>query len=102
MQDCEDKLERAQQLISGLGGEKTRWTQVAKETSERLVRLTGDVLLGVGSIAYLGAFTAAFRASIVREWVGCSLRVGVPCSEDFRLMRTLGDPVKVRETLTLP
>jgi dynein heavy chain len=97
VQDCEDKLERAQQLISGLGGEKTRWTSVAKETSERLVKLTGDVLLGVGSIAYLGAFTASFRASIVKEWVACSLRIGVPCSEDFRLLRTLGDPVKVRE-----
>jgi dynein heavy chain len=97
VQDCEEKLGRAQQLISGLGGEKTRWTAVAKESGERLVKLTGDVLLGVGSIAYLGAFTASFRASIVSEWVRCSLRTGVPCSEDFRLTRTLGDPVKVRD-----
>lgn len=28
---CGKKLERASQLISGLGGEKSRWTEAARE-----------------------------------------------------------------------
>ena len=56
-------------LLTGLGGEKARWTLVAQESGEQLVKLTGDVLLAVGSIAYLGAFTAGFRSSITSECV---------------------------------
>ncbi|KAI5631027.1 dynein heavy chain and region d6 of dynein motor domain-containing protein [Phthorimaea operculella] len=31
VEDCSNKLKRAEMLISGLGGEKTRWTQIAKQ-----------------------------------------------------------------------
>lgn len=39
--DCSNKLKRAEMLISGLGGEKTRWTQIAKELRETYNSLTG-------------------------------------------------------------
>ena len=42
---CKLKLERAEKLLDGLGGEKTAWGNRAKELSARLDRLTGDVLL---------------------------------------------------------
>lgn len=58
---CEKKLDRATKLIGGLGGEKTRWTEVAKTLAHDYVNLTGDVLLSSGCIAYLGAFTATYR-----------------------------------------
>jgi hypothetical protein len=58
---CRVKLERAHKLISGLGGEKARWTAAAASLGEQFVRLTGDVLLAAGQIAYLGPFTAAYR-----------------------------------------
>ncbi|KAG1667277.1 hypothetical protein FOA52_012566 [Chlamydomonas sp. UWO 241] len=58
---CEKKLDRATKLIGGLGGEKTRWTEVAKRLGEDYVNLTGDVLLSSGFIAYLGAFTSSYR-----------------------------------------
>ena len=31
VEDCSTKLDRAQQLIGGLGGEKTRWTEASKQ-----------------------------------------------------------------------
>ena len=31
---CEQKLERAEKLIGGLGGEKTRWTETAANLGE--------------------------------------------------------------------
>lgn len=33
--DCEQKLRRAEELIGGLGGEYTRWSESAKELGER-------------------------------------------------------------------
>lgn len=58
---CEKKLERATKLIGGLGGEKARWTAVAKSLGENYANLTGDILLSSGFIAYMGAFTASYR-----------------------------------------
>jgi len=38
-----------------------RWSQAAKELGEKYNSLTGDVLISAGVVAYLGAFTSAFR-----------------------------------------
>ena len=58
---CEKKLDRAEKLIGGLGGEKERWSKAANELGERYTNATGDVLLSSGVVAYLGAFTVAYR-----------------------------------------
>jgi dynein heavy chain len=58
---CEQKLIRAEKLIGGLGGEKSRWTENAKVLGETYVRITGDVLLSAGFVAYLGPFTVNYR-----------------------------------------
>ena len=52
---------RAEQLIGGLGGEKDRWSKAAKDLAQHYENLTGDVLIASGVVAYLGAFTSAFR-----------------------------------------
>lgn len=52
---------RAQKLIAGLGGEKSRWTAAASRLGQEFVQLTGDVLLAAAQIAYLGAFTSTYR-----------------------------------------
>lgn len=38
---CEEKLDRAQKLIGGLGGEKARWTAAAQELGLQYERLVG-------------------------------------------------------------
>lgn len=38
-----------------------RWENAAKSLSETYSSLTGDVLVSSGIVAYLGAFTSAFR-----------------------------------------
>lgn len=58
---CSQKLIRAEQLISGLSGEKNRWSEAAKELQAALGNVIGDVLLSSGVVAYLGAFTVDFR-----------------------------------------
>lgn len=66
---CGKKLVRAEKLINGLGGEKTRWTQAAKDLQDIYDNLIGDVLISAGVIAYLGPFTAAFRDTCTKDWV---------------------------------
>ena len=45
------------------------WSQAAKSLQEQYNNLIGDVLISSGVIAYLGAFTSAFRTIICQEWV---------------------------------
>ena len=58
---CSQKLERAEKLIGGLGGEKDRWEDAAAVLGEIYIKITGDVLISSGQVAYLGAFTVDFR-----------------------------------------
>ena len=93
---CSQKLIRAEKLISGLGGEKDRWTEAARQLGIRYTNLTGDVLLSSGTVAYLGAFTVDYRAECQKQWLAqCKDKV-IPSSADFSLSNTLGDPVKIR------
>jgi hypothetical protein len=55
------RLERAGKLTSGLADEGVRWGATAAAIEESARLLVGDVFLAAGCIAYLGAFTGAFR-----------------------------------------
>jgi dynein heavy chain len=45
---CTVKLERAEKLINGLGGERDRWTVSAQELGVAYDNLTGDMLISAG------------------------------------------------------
>lgn len=93
---CSKKLDRAEKLIGGLGGEKDRWTEAARLLGDKYINILGDVLLSSGTVAYLGAFTVDFRQSVVKEWHALSVQKEIPCSPNFTLNSTLGDPVAIR------
>ncbi|KAI8843136.1 dynein heavy chain and region D6 of dynein motor-domain-containing protein [Chytridium lagenaria] len=59
--DLEQQLVRAEKLIGGLGGEKSRWSDAAKTLT-----VTYNNLIAV--IAYLGAFTSSYRQMCVNSW----------------------------------
>ena len=62
VQLCSIKLERAEKLIGGLGGEKIRWTETAQRLRDAYTHLVGDMIVSAAIIAYLGPFTAAYRS----------------------------------------
>ena len=93
---CEKKLDRAQKLIGGLGGEKDRWTKAAKDLGVRFNNLLGDVLISSGMVAYLGAFTIAFRQRLIEGWITTMREKKIACSDEFSLANTLGDAIKIR------
>uniref|UniRef100_A0A8C6PGV2 Dynein heavy chain coiled coil stalk domain-containing protein n=1 Tax=Nothobranchius furzeri TaxID=105023 RepID=A0A8C6PGV2_NOTFU len=92
---CAKKLGRAEKLIGGLGGEKTRWSKAADDLQNTYDNLTGDVLISAGVIAYLGAFTVGFRHDCTKLWTSLCQSKNIPCSDDFSLSKTLGDPIQI-------
>ncbi|MCJ8732203.1 hypothetical protein PDJAM_G00208530 [Pangasius djambal] len=93
---CSKKLERAEQLIGGLGGEKTRWSETALNLGELYTNLTGDILISAAIVAYLGAFTSSYRQSATEEWIELCKAKAIPYSKNVSLMLSLGEPVKIR------
>jgi dynein heavy chain len=95
-----DRMERqltaASKLISGLGGEKTRWTADMGTLESSLEKLVGDTMLGAAFLSYQGPFTADFRAEMVYElWLSDIIERGIPITEGFRLEKVLSDDVEV-------
>ncbi|GAA6232467.1 dynein heavy chain 3, axonemal [Lates japonicus] len=93
---CSQKLVRAEKLIGGLGGEKDRWTEAARQLGIRYTNLTGDILLSSGTVSYLGAFTVDYRTECQEQWHILCQEKKIPCSEDFSLSNTLGNQVAIR------
>ena len=83
-------MRRAKQLINGLGGEKTRWTELSQVLKVKYENVTGDIVLSSGVIAYLGCFTAPYRTSALSAWSELLRAKEIPCSDDFSLTNTLG------------
>eukprot|EP00746_Dinoflagellata_sp_MGD_P145028 gnl/MRDRNA2_/MRDRNA2_77702_c0_seq2.p1 gnl/MRDRNA2_/MRDRNA2_77702_c0~~gnl/MRDRNA2_/MRDRNA2_77702_c0_seq2.p1 ORF type:complete len:2303 (+),score=541.45 gnl/MRDRNA2_/MRDRNA2_77702_c0_seq2:266-6910(+) len=97
VEDCSKRLVRAEKLISGLGGEKSRWTESSQKLGVVYHNLTGDVLISSGIIAYLGVFLGKYRRDTCSSWVELMHRNQVPASEQFELSAVIGDDVVVRQ-----
>ena len=93
---CGQKLERAERLIEGLGGERDRWSEMSATLSKRFSMLVGDVLLSSGVIAYLGPFTIEYRREAIKEWMGLCNEKRIPSSDKFDLQEVVGEPVVIR------
>ncbi|XP_050716714.1 dynein axonemal heavy chain 3-like isoform X3 [Eriocheir sinensis] len=93
---CEQKRDRSERLIGGLGGERERWSNEAQTLSESLENVVGDVLIAAAFIAYLGAFTVEYRQKCLDDWHQKCSQLGISCSAKFSLYNTLGDNVQCR------
>jgi dynein heavy chain len=83
--------------MSGLGGERTRWTQSCSDLNAAYDNLVGDALVSAGAIAYLGVFTPDFRTSITKMWQDKLAELKIPHSVGTMLRTTLADPVAIRQ-----
>lgn len=98
------KLERAQRLMGGLGGEMERWAKSRDEKLDSMPNLIGDMLLAAASISYLGPYSMDFRKSTLAKWgFDCADR-DIPATAKFTLQQALGDPVEITqwEVCSLP
>ena len=90
------KLERAEKLITGFGGEREKWAETTINLEQKLEQLTGDILLAVGTIAYLGAFPENKRQEQLLQWMEKADELGVSYSKDYTLQTTLGNQITIQ------
>jgi dynein heavy chain len=93
----EVKLERANRLINGLAGEKSRWKENVGFLEHQEGYIVGDTLVAAGSVAYMGPFMAEFRKDLLKTWTEELDRKGVQHGEDVTVTHTTGDPVVIQQ-----
>ncbi|XP_059098400.1 dynein axonemal heavy chain 7-like [Tigriopus californicus] len=96
---CSRKLERAEQLITGFGGEREKWASMSKTMQTKLNQLVGDMLLAAGTVAYLGAFPNEERQIQIKEWQEKAIELGIVFSEDWSLRTVLGNEITIQNWL---
>lgn len=88
---------RAEILLSGLGVEKVRWSEIAGTLRIALDNVIGDVLLSSAFIAYLGSFPKQYRDNLLKCWITKCLELEISCTENFHLQSTLSDSTEMRK-----
>lgn len=66
LEDLETKLMRAEKLVSGLAGERSRWEASITEFDLKLTALPGDVVVAAAFSSYAGPFPSEFREELVK------------------------------------
>lgn len=56
-----------------------------------------DVFLCSAAISYNGPFTGLYRKNLIDYWTTLVNAKDLPISEDFQIIKTLGDPLKIRD-----
>ena len=81
---CSQKLDRAEKLIYGLGGERDRWSDMAQDLGSRLINITGDVLLASGVVAYL--VSKFYIYIIISQCLSvCNTPLAPPFTKEFQI-----------------
>lgn len=94
---CLRKMTAASELISGLGGEKERWTEQSKEFEAQIGRLVGDVLMCTAFLSYSGPFNQDFRVSLYKNWVKELKNRKIPFTFNLNITDMLTDPSMIGE-----
>jgi len=96
--ELEGKLERAEKLVTGLAGERTRWEATIKECEENAGKLPGDVVVAAAFMSYAGPFPSEYRDRLVSQtWLPQVKALRLPASARFDFSMFLADPSDVRD-----
>jgi len=65
--DMANKIDRAINLVEGLGGEGERWKEKIAEANVEATTVVGDSLLAAAYVSYAGPFTRYYREQLLEE-----------------------------------
>uniref|UniRef100_T1J281 AAA+ ATPase domain-containing protein n=1 Tax=Strigamia maritima TaxID=126957 RepID=T1J281_STRMM len=103
---CRRKMDAATTLITGLGGEKQRWTEQSKEFKSQLgrhiilfychychsmifyfsFRLVGDILVATAFLSYAGPFNQEFRNILLNSWQNMLSNCTIPYTPKINIV----------------
>lgn len=91
--NCKKKTARALRLTSGLVDERESWIESGEKMKDEINSALGDILVSVGFVSYLGAFTDEYRKNIVEQWIHSIEKQHIQVNPQFSLEKTIGDDV---------
>lgn len=90
-----NKMDAATALISGLAGEKIRWTEQSALFKAETERLIGDVLFLVAFMNYAGPFNQEFRFNMQKDWLDDITKRKIPITQGVNVIESLSDTATV-------
>lgn len=86
----EKRLNAASKLITGLTGERSRWTRDVQNLQMQRGRLYGDCLLAASFLSYAGAFTTDYRAEMIYDkFLADIVARKIPATTPYKLEQLL-------------
>eukprot|EP00656_Telonema_subtile_P031899 TRINITY_DN3494_c0_g2_i1.p1 TRINITY_DN3494_c0_g2~~TRINITY_DN3494_c0_g2_i1.p1 ORF type:complete len:4527 (-),score=1335.50 TRINITY_DN3494_c0_g2_i1:103-13683(-) len=92
----EEKLERAQKIVTGLSSERDRWGVTIGTLETQEANLVGDVVVACSFCSYAGPFPSEYREEMVSVWLNTVKEQALLHSEDFKFVDFLANPVDIR------
>ena len=80
-------------MISGLEGEKNRWTDTVAKLTIQQDLLVGDCLIASGMVSYAGPFTAVYREQLEKLWQDQLKRPGIKLTHKVTMRQVIGNDV---------
>jgi dynein heavy chain len=93
----EAKLDKADKLVSGLGGEYIRWQASIGGFDAQFTKLTGDCLIGAAFLSYAGPFDSTYREFLLNGWLANVKEQEVPMDPEFNFCSFLAKATDVRD-----
>ena len=95
---CARRLDLAQRLVNALGSESERWNQSIIDLGEKIIVITGDVLLASAFVSYVGPFNKKFRDIITNQrFIEFFRKNKIPMSPDPNPLAILTDEATIAE-----
>jgi len=95
-EDLENKLDRADKLVSGLSGERVRWEAAIGTFDKSMNDLVGDALVAAAFLSYAGPFDTVYREALVEQWLEYTEKLEIPSTSGFNFADFLAKPTDVR------
>jgi len=96
-QMLETKLNRADQLVTGLMRERSRWLETIDLLEVRATNAIGDTLIASAYRSYAGPFDVQFRSKLTTAWMSTVSSNSIPISEDVSFAGFLSKPTEIRK-----